>query len=169
MDKFRKALLGAASLLALNASGQKSADAAIPPVDAAKTVDTGAASAAPSAPLFELMARTNGSFERQTVENALREMFADPSAAQLEALPMLLADLSGLGAPSNVIARSRDVLIELVSKAPNISDDVIATTLSELEQTGVFQLAAADDDKKRRRRRREPEEIGQVPGGGAAS
>jgi endosialidase-like protein len=162
MDKFRKALLGAASLLALNATGQKSADAAITPNDTAKTADTGVPSAANADPLFELMTRTNGSFKQEAIESALREMLAEPSPAQAEAMPMLLAGLSGLGAPSDVVARSRDVLIELVSSASNISDDVIEKALSELDKPGVFKLAAADDEKKRRRRRREPEEIGQV-------
>jgi endosialidase-like protein len=190
MNKFRKALLGAASLLALTASGQKSADAAISPADTFKdkdTVDTGAKSAAFAGyaayadPIYDLMKRTNGSLEPQAVESALREMLAIPSPAQVEEIPTLLASLSGLGAPSNVIARSRDVLIELVSKAPNISGDVIDTALSELQQgqPGVFKMAAVDDKHKRRRRRRpdelgdtgqrQPGEIGQTGVPGAAS
>ena len=57
--EFRKALLGAASLLALTAGGQKPADASIPPADLATPAHHNAAIALNGDPLFELMAKTN--------------------------------------------------------------------------------------------------------------
>jgi Chaperone of endosialidase len=179
MDKYRKALLGAAGLLALTASGEKSANAAIPPDDATTKVDKVSKAAGYSAyadPLFELMKRTNGSFGKTVVESALREMLADPAPAQVEAMPMLLAGLERLGAPSDVVTRSRDVLIELVSNASNIGDDLKDSTETKLHQghAGNVKLAAVH-----RRRKRIPDEVGQVghtvpseigqTGGGASS
>ena len=173
MDKFRKALLGAASLIALTATGQKSADAAISPSDPNGTGDQHTASNFPAYadPLFEFMTRTNGTFDRQAIESALREMFTDPSPAQINLLPTLLLNLHELGASPNIIALSRELMVELVSKSSKITHTEMETALDELElaQPGVFKLAAADDDKRRRRRRRDPEEVGQVGGAPAAA
>jgi hypothetical protein len=168
--EFRKALLSAASVLALTAAVQSSANAAIPPDDAkTKTAVRGLAQAdlfLQADPLFELMKRTNGSFAAGPIEDALREMFRDPSSVQVEAIPGLLAGLSGLGASSDVLTRLRHVLIDLVSAAPNVGEDVRGAALNELQgELSTFKLAKKEP---RRRRRREPEEIGQVPGGGGA-
>jgi hypothetical protein len=180
MDKYRKALLGAAGLIALTASGQKPADAAVPPDEANKILEKAAAvSAGHQAygdPLFELMARTKGSFEQSAVDSALTEMLANPSPEQVEQIPNLIAGLSGLGASSDVVAKSRNLLVQLVSNAANISDDVKEATLTELQQeqadtfqpaqAGTFKLAQ-DDEALRRRKKLEEGQVGQT--GGASS
>jgi hypothetical protein len=170
MNKYRKALLGAAGLFALIAAGQKPAHAAVAPDDGTKTLDTSAKSVTRAAyagayedPLFELMERTNGSLAAEAIETALRKMFADPIPAQIQAAPALLASLSGLGASSVAVARSRDVLIELVSKAQNVSDNVTKTARIELRKVGAGHIKLAAADQKHRRRRR-PDEVGQVGG-----
>jgi hypothetical protein len=166
MNRFRKALLGAASLLALTASGQKSAEAAISPSDMTGGDASAAGYPAYADPLFQLMKHTNGSFAPQAVDSALREMFVNPSPTQVRAIPTLLTSLAELGAPSDVIETSRNVLIDLITNAQNINVEVAETVLHELQQAkpGSFKLAASDNNRRRRR----PPEIGQVPGGGAA-
>ena len=156
--EFRKALLGAASLLALTAGGQKPADASVPPADLATPAHHNAAIALHGDPLFELMAKTNGSLRLEPVEGALREMFVNPSSAQVEALPHLLAGLSGLGASSDVVAGAKTVLMEIVASAVNVDDQVAETTLTKLHSAGpnTVKLAAL------KRRHRIPDEIGQV-------
>lgn len=165
MDRIRKALLGAAGILALTASGQKSADAAITPDDMSKPAGTAAKLAGTTHhgdPLFELMAHTNGSFQQAAIETGLRAMLANPSAAQLETVPALVDGLAGLGAPANIVARSRELLIELVSNASNVDDDAKSAALDQLQQAkeGTFKLAKEDHHRRRRR----PNEVGEVGG-----
>jgi hypothetical protein len=144
---FKKALLKAASIFALTAGGQYAAQASIPPDDGMSQKTT-LASSAQEDPIFALLSRTDGTFSGESIEPALREVFHAPDTAQLEAIPALLQNLSRLGAPSDVVARARDVLIELVSSSSNISDDVAETVLSQLRQprsrslSGTFKLAA---------------------------
>lgn len=159
MDRLNKALLGAASLLALTATGQKSADAAIPPSDTAGKIST---SAAYEDPLFELMSRTNGSLEARAIERAVRDMLANPSSAQVEAAPTLLASLSGMGVSPQVVTKTREVLAELVSSAPNVNDDAKNKALSELQQSKVHSYKLAQNDEEERRRRRREKETGDV-------
>src|SRR5689334_10257938 len=131
--EFKKALLRAASIFALTAGGQYSAHASIPPGSGLERNPT-AASISHQDPLFALLGKTNGSFSGESVEAALREIFPGLSVTEVGALPGLLDGLSRLGASSDVVARATDVLIELVSNSSAISDDVIATVLSELGQ-----------------------------------
>lgn len=145
MNKFQKSLLGMASLLALTA-GQKSAEAALPPGDkGAATKVNVAAYSAYADPLFDLMKRTNGSLKPQAVERALRQMLANPSTAQIESTPTLLAGLAGLGAPSDTVTKSKDVLIQLVSKADNIADEVREAAESKLRQTTTQNIQLAEN------------------------
>jgi hypothetical protein len=177
MNKLQKSLLGMASLLALTA-GQKSAEAALAPSDIGKTSSATALTgySAYADPLFELMKRTNGSFKPQVIEAALRDMLADPSPAQVEAAPALLDGLAGLGAPSDLVGKSRDVIIELVSKAANINDELKETTESKLKEAGpgTYKLAQTapgsphfnphhERRPKKIERLRRPPEVGQTP------
>lgn len=174
--EFRKALLGAASILALTAGAQRSADASIP-LDAVAQSATERQSAtehrsaterrdfgiaAHEDPLFELMTRTQGSLEPPLVENALRAMLANPSPELIEAVPTVLSGLSGLGASSDTITRTKEVLVELVSNASSVSTDIVEPVLSQLQNDdtqGTFKIAQAHN-------RRVPGEIGQTGGGG---
>jgi len=169
--EFRKSLLKVASLLALTAAGtaagQSSADASI--ATSEHTATTAAKTAVHLGdPLFELVSRTNGSLASRSVEDALREMYSAPSSAQVEAIRGLLAGLSGLGASSDTLAQARLVLIDLISTAANIGEDVREAALDELQgEVSTFKLA---QQQPKRRNRREPGERGQVGGPpGAAS
>jgi hypothetical protein len=118
------------------------------------------------------MKRTDGSLAAEAIETALREMFADPIPARIQEAPALLASLSGLGASSVVIARSRDVLIELVSQAQNVSDNVTETARTELQKVGAghIKLAAATyrclDGTIVADKRHCPPEVGEIGGQG---
>jgi Chaperone of endosialidase len=165
MNKFHKSLLGMASLLALTA-GQKPAEAALPPAEGTSPEKaTLEGYPAYADPLFELMKRTNGSFKPQAIESALREMLMNPSPAQLEATPMLLTGLVGLGAPVELVEKSRDVLIELVSNASKIDDELKDTVESKLHEAVPSKFKLASVQKRRRR----PAEVGQVGGAPAGA
>src|SRR5262249_41017895 len=114
-------------------------------------------------PLFELMARTNGSFKREAIEGALKEMLADPSSMRIEAIPTFLEGLSGLGVQSDVVARAKDLLVDFVANASDTSE-MKETIIDELRQSGGKVKFAAV-----KHRRRRPDEIGQVGAPSAAS
>jgi Chaperone of endosialidase len=162
--EFRKTLLGAASILALTAGVQQPAEASIPPTDLVGTGIThqGVAIASQGDPLFALMARTRGSLQPHVVEQALRDMFANPTKTVVDVIPNVLSGLAGLGASAETISRARDALIEIVSNAPDVSNDVREALLSSLQQAkpASFKIAQL-------RHHRIPQEIGQVGGGGA--
>ena len=164
--EYRKALLKAASLLALTAAtgAQSPANASISPdiiTDKAQL-----SSAVSGDPLFELMKRTNGSLTMRSVESALRGLFGDLSSAQMQMLPKSLASLAGLGATTATVEKARQVLVELVSGATSISEDVRGSIVSDLQAEESYQVA---QNRQNNRRRRDPDEVGQVPGGGGAS
>lgn len=173
--EFRKSLLKAASVLALTAAaGQNSADAAISPVDPAAATKPTVASVTHADPLFALMERTNGSLAAGPVENALRDMYSDPSPAQTEGIPNLLMSLAGLGASSDVLSKSRDVLIELISENSKLDESLRDSVLTDLEESvSGFKLAQAQrrlrpctreelQDSRRRGRICDPDEVGQT-------
>src|ERR1051325_8500146 len=98
--EYRKALLKAASLLALTAAAgaQSPANASIPSQDNSTMGRVPLASTVPGDPLFELMKRTNGSLAMRSVENALRGLFGELSSVQVQMAPKMLSSLAGLGA-----------------------------------------------------------------------
>jgi hypothetical protein len=129
---YKKALRRAAGILVLSAGGPFSAHAALPLADG--TSGKIATNVGHSDPVFDLLSRTNGSLNGDFVEQTLREIFSNSTPERLRAAPSLLATLSRMGAPANVVAKSRDVLIEIVSRDRSINDDVRQPVLSKLWQ-----------------------------------
>lgn len=145
---YRKVLLGAVSVIALTAGAQQSAWASIPPVDQAITPtaanQTGRQTSAD--PLFDLVKRTNGSLTSESIETALTEMFANPSAADIQGFPMLLASIASMSAGSDVTTRSKDVLIDIVADASDINEEQRDSVLTKL-QTGERPIRLAENKK----------------------
>ena len=155
----RKALLGAASLLALTAASHESANAALSPVENSARSTASNPITAQADPVFELLSRTNGSLTGPAVENALLAMFGDPSRAQVEMLPNLLASLSGFGASSEVITSAKQTLVDILSSA-RVDDRTRDAVLDQIEAVpSGFKLA------QRPKKKRDPDEVGQVPTG----
>lgn len=155
----RKALLKAASILALTAGSQGSADAAISPEYSPTTARSPVSSPDYSDSIFDLLAHTNGSLSADAVETAMRAMFRDPSTARIESFPRLLTNLAGLGAGTEVLARSKSVLAEIVSSSQAVEEDLRESVLQAIEVgPSTYKLAQA------KKKRRDPDEVGQVPG-----
>ena len=76
-----------------------------------------------------------------------------------------LAGLTGLGAPTDLVAKSRDVLVEIISKAANIDDEMKAALETRLNEAAPSNVKLAAVHKRRRR----PDEIGQTGGGGGGA
>jgi hypothetical protein len=155
--ELRKALLRAASVLALTAATQSPANAAISPEDNNGSLKAPVSTQAKSDPLLELLSRTNGSLATAAVESALATMFSDPSAEQVKSFPGFLFGLADLGAPQDVLAATRVVLEKIIASS-SLDDDLRQSLLSQLEAgTGPFKLA------QRAKKKRDPDEVGQVP------
>lgn len=162
--EYKKALLGAASILALTAAVENPADASIArnaSQESAKSVRT--AEVAPdlySDPLFDLLARTNGSTAADVVEKAIVDMFGNAGAEKVTAFPEFLASLATLGAGSDAMERARETLIGIVASV-ELGDEPRQSLIARLEG-GAQPVVLAQD-----RRRRDPDTTGQVgPGGG---
>lgn len=163
--EYKKALLGAASILALTAAVDNTAEASIArntPQESAKSVRT--AEVAPdlySDPLFDLLARTNGSTSADVVEKAITDMFGNASPEKVAAFPEFLTSLATIGAGSDAVARAKETLIGIVASA-ELGDETRQSLIDRLE-AGAQPVVLAQD-----RRRRDPDTTGQVgpPGGG---
>ena len=164
--EIKRSLLKVARLLAITAAGtggaQTAAEAAVPP--ATQGVQRNAAAVTNADPVFELMRLTDGSFSAAAVENAIRSMYVDPTPAQVQMIPSLLSGLSSLGAPRDVIDRSKVVLREVVSNAASISEAIREDLLAEFSSDQVeFKLAQAQPNRNQQPNRRDRREVGQVP------
>ena len=131
---FKKVLLHAASILALTAGIQHSAEAAVPRDEAAtrnqgEPVDIFAKSEADL--LFDLMARTQGSLTSKSIEKALKDMFANPSREQVKQFPAVLAGIAALGSP-DALAKASDVLVTLVLNLASIDSELRESVRAKL-------------------------------------
>src|SRR6185295_13988317 len=126
MHDYKKALVGAASVLALAVAGQNSANASIPrsdkPAEAAAPALGLLSSGTYSDPLFDLILRTKGDLSSDAAENAVIEMFSEASRDKVEYLPQLLTDVMGLGVSPDAVARIKNALIDVVSSNSSIED-----------------------------------------------
>jgi hypothetical protein len=148
--EYRKVLLGAVSVIALTAGAQQSARASVPPVDQSITpIPADQIGRQTSAdPLFELVRRTNGSLTSESIETALSEMFANPTPADIQGFPTLLASIASMGAGPDVAMRSKDVLISIASDAPYIDAGLKDSVMTKL-QTGEKPIMLAENKKLR--------------------
>ena len=135
----KKAILSAASILALTSAAGKSAEAAIPANSSAKSA-TKVSTEADG--LFNLITRTQGSLSGNSIENALIEMFANASPEEIERVPALFANIVTLGATPEVVTRLRDVLIGLVSSTSGIEQGLRDSVIAQLE-LGVTSIVLA--------------------------
>jgi len=137
---FKKAMLGAASVLALTAGVQQTAQAAGTPDDFATKAQTdGAASSAASEFalseadfLFNLVARTQGSLTTDAIGTALEEMFQDATYEQVAQFPGVLASLSTLVSADALVA-ARDVLATLVLNSSSIDSELRESVRAKLD------------------------------------
>src|SRR5215470_8979005 len=159
---YKKALLGAASVLALTAGIQTSADASIPPPDKpAATESAGRIGSAVSADvLFDLTMRLKGDFSAQSVEHALIDMFAQASHEQIESFPEVLASVTTLGMTSEALQRAKGVLIGIAASASGLDSNVRDEIIAQLEsEPRPMRLAE--------RKRRDPDRTGSIGSNGA--
>jgi hypothetical protein len=162
--EYRKSLIGAASILALSVGMNQGANASVPqPLSEAKVpLARDITSAALSDPLLDLIVRTQGTFTEETVQSALRSMYAEPAQTDIERIPELLSNIATLGIAPNVFQLSKQTLVDIVASAQ--ADEVVkADVVAQLENgAGLIQLAQSQEEILRRRGRRDPNEIGQV-------
>jgi hypothetical protein len=168
MNNHKKLLVGAASVLALAAAGQTSAQASVPsfdkPVAAAQPATGFLASGTYSDPLFDLILRTKGDLASAAVENTLMEMFSNASRDKIESLPQLLSDIMALGVAPETTARIRNILVEIADSYSAIDEDIRESVIAQLNtEAGLIQVAVTNE---KRRRPRDPDVIGQTGGGG---
>ena len=161
--EYKKALLGAASILALTAAVENSAEASISrgaPQESAKTVRMAeVASDLYSDPLFELLARTNGSVSADVLENAIAEMFSKPSADKVSGFPEFLNSIATLGAAPDAMDRAKEALIGIIAVS-ELNDEARDALIARME-AGTRPVLLAQVN------RRDPDTTGQVgPGGG---
>jgi len=174
---YKKALLGVASLLALTAGMQDPASAR--DIRFRFADDTQAAPAqksiggVQSEVLLDLLMRTNGALSTDAIENALVDMFSNPSREQIESTPELLRDFAGLGLSAEGIQRLRDVLGEIVASAEHLDDTLrtsVVTQLNSEMKSFVFAQARrkactpAQLRNPRLRAECDPGEVGQTRG-----
>jgi len=170
MHNYKKALLGAASVLALTATGQNPANASIPRFEPRAEATQPAkgllsSSSTYSDPLFDLILQTKGDLSSGAVESTLIEMFSGASRDKVENLPQLLTDVMALGVAPDAAARIKNVLIDLVSSNLSIEDSVRESVVAKLGvEASLIQIAQQTNE--RRKRPRDPDIIGQTPGGG---
>jgi hypothetical protein len=145
---YRKALLSAASVLALTAGIQEPASASIPtPERAAKLTDS--AKPVPSLAsdaTFDFVMRTNGNFSADAVENALIDMFSNPSHEQIESLPEFLQAISTLGLAPKAMERAKDTLILVVSASE--LDESTRHAIENRLESDLKPVKLADSDLK---------------------
>ena len=162
--EYKKALLGAASILALTAAVENPAEASISrgaPQESTKTVRMAeVASDLYSDPLFELLARTNGSVTGDVLENAISEMFSNPSVEKVSGFPEFLSGIATLGAAPDAMERAKETLIAIIA-ASDLNDEARDALIARMEASTRPVLLAQVN------RRRDPDTTGQVgPGGG---
>jgi hypothetical protein len=131
----KKALLRAASVLALTAAAGQ-------PAEAATTADPSEESASKVATteaglLFELLSRTQGSLSADSIEDALPKMFANASLGEIERLPALYRDVISLGVNPETVERLREVLTRLVSTF--VAEEALQRSV--IEQLGLAQAS----------------------------
>jgi hypothetical protein len=142
---YKNALLGVASLLALTAGMQDPAGASVQRADkVTQAVQPGRASGLQSEVFLDLLMRTNGGLSADAIENAMADMFSNPTREQIQNAPELLRDLAGLGLGAEGIQRLRDVLGEIVSSAENLDDELRLSVVAQLNaEVTPFVLAQA--------------------------
>jgi hypothetical protein len=169
--EYKKALLGAASILALTAAVETPADASVERQQDQQVVRSSRAEVAAdiaSDPLFELLSRTNGSVTEEAIEGAIQQIFAAPSSEQLRKLPEFLNGIATLGASANTLERAKEALLAVVASA-DINDATRESLNSRLESgTRPVQLAQVRrrDPQSTGTTGRDPGTTGQVGGGG---
>src|SRR5262249_35030144 len=144
---YRKALVGAASVLALTAATGLDANASIPRADKPSETTQPAhgllSSGSYSDPLFMLIMRTKGDLSSPAVEGTLIQMFSGASRNEVENLPRFLADVMALGMTPDAAARIKDTLIDVVFSSSSIPDSVRDSVVAQLgAEATLIQLAA---------------------------
>jgi hypothetical protein len=171
---YKNALLGGvAGLLALTAGMQEPANAAIQRPDTlTQTVQSRSVGGGQSEAFLDLLMRTNGSLSSDAIEDALAEMYSNPSREQVQNAPGLLRDFAGLGFGAEGIQRLRDVLGDIVSSAENLDAELRASVVAQLDSEVtpfVFAQARRRDctpaqlRDPRRRAECDPAEVGATP------
>jgi hypothetical protein len=186
--EYKKTLLGAASILALTAAASVPADAAASiQQDQQQNARSARVAEVPanlaSDPLFDLLARTNGSVTAEAVEGAIQQMFANPTPDQLRNFPEFLRSIATLGASAGTLDRAKDALSKIVASA-EMSDATRDSILGDL-QAGMRPVQFAQTTRRNCNPRtgvwrngrceplstgntgqpRDPATTGQVPGG----
>jgi hypothetical protein len=186
MDK--KIFLGAASILALTAAAGTPADATISRPQDQQNVHSTRVAEVPadltSDPLFDLLARTNGSLTAEAIEKAIPQLFAHPTADQLRNMPEFLSSIASLGASATTMDRGKEALMGVVASA-ELTEEFRDSIRKRLE-AGLRPLQLAQRKRcdprtgrlrngrceplstgsTRRGNDREPGTTGQVSGGG---
>jgi hypothetical protein len=185
--EYKKTLLGAASILALTAAASTPADATVSRQQDQQNVHSTRVAEVPadltSDPLFELLARTNGSVTAEAVESAIPQMFANASADQLARVPEFLSSIATLGASTATLDRAKEALVAVLASA-DVTDEIRDSIKGRLE-AGLRPVQVAQRTKcdprtgrlrngrceplgtgsTRRGGDRDPTTTGQVPGG----
>jgi hypothetical protein len=186
MDK--RALLRAASILALTAAVSGSAEASTSGQDDQQNIRSAPIAEIPADlaadPLFDLLVRTNGSMTPEAVGNAIPQMFTGASAEQLNKLPQFLTSIAHVGASARTMDRAKETLMAVVASA-DLSDEFKDAILDRLEadlrpvqlaqrtrcdpRTGRIRNGRCEPlttGNTRRGNDRDPGSTGQVSGGG---
>jgi hypothetical protein len=169
---YKNALLGGvAGLLALTAGMQEPANAAIQRPDTlTQTVQSRSVGGGQSEAFLDLLMRTNGSLSSDAIEDALADMYSNPSREQIQNAPELLRDFAALGLGAEGIQRLRNVLGDIVSSVESLDDEFRASVVAQLNaDVTPFVLAqtrractAAQLRNPRLRAMCDPEEVGQT-------
>lgn len=162
--EYKKALLGAASILALTAAVETPAEASLGRTasqESSKSVRVG--TVAPnlnSDPLFDLLARTGGTISAESLESAITEMFSNPSQDKVSGFPEFLNSIATIGASPDAMERAKETLVGIIAGA-DLDDQVRQDLIARIESsTRPVTLA-------QQQRRRDPDTTGQIgPGGG---
>jgi hypothetical protein len=85
-----------------------------------------------SDPLFDLLARTNGSVTAEAIEQAIPQMFARATVDQLRNIPEFLNTVATLGASKSTMERAKRALMGVVGSA-ELTDELKDGILNRLE------------------------------------
>jgi hypothetical protein len=85
-----------------------------------------------SDPLFDLLARTNGSVTAEAIEQAIPQMFARATVDQLRNIPEFLNTVATLGASKSTMERAKTALMGVVAAA-DLTDEFKDGILNRLE------------------------------------
>jgi hypothetical protein len=134
--EYKKTLLGAASILALTAATSTPADATLSRQQDQQNVHTTRVAEVPADlttdPLFDLLARTNGSVTAEAIEKAIPQMFGNATAEQLRNVPEFLSSIATLGASTATLDRAKEALAAVVGSA-ELTDEFKDVILSRLQ------------------------------------